>query len=279
MNSRLKESVRNALDLVHLELGARLREEKVTALMILLAAGLTLVLSFFIEGRFMSYKEAADVSDALMEMTLSFLALIMFFLVPPLSAEAIAGERRSGSLDMVRVSLITPTGYVVKKTLSILMVCVFLIILCLPAMSVGFFLVGFQGLELWRVPIILLFFAGNFSAIGLGVSSLSKSPVYAIIMSYILILIIWGVTPLLFHLLLIGSGKSDVATFLIESAYFPLKIIFTWPRHYFSDWHLWAAQLAYLSMTSAVFFFIAIMGLRRADRVGHGLVSFCCTTA
>jgi ABC-type transport system involved in multi-copper enzyme maturation permease subunit len=119
------------------------------------------------------------------------------FVVPAFTATSISDERERQSYDLLQVSLVSSRQIVFGKLLPALGQALLMILATLPLFSLSYILGGIEPIEILITIWIILVSSILFACIGLFVSSLLKSNIKAVIMSYLLSLCVLIGLPVL----------------------------------------------------------------------------------
>jgi ABC-2 type transport system permease protein len=123
-------------------------------------------------------------------------AILLMMVIPVLTARTLAAERRDQTLQFLMTAPITPFQIVMGKYLAclFLVLVMTLVVLIYPLLLA---LLAQEGAVEWRLVFtgwLGLWLAGAaFTAVGLFVSSLTKSPLLACLISWALLLWLWVV--------------------------------------------------------------------------------------
>jgi ABC-type transport system involved in multi-copper enzyme maturation permease subunit len=110
--------------------------------------------------------------------------LMVSFIAPALTSGAISSEREHQTLDLLRVSLLSPAALVMGKLGSSVVYLLLLIVTAIPIQSLAFFLGGVGMAEMLVSTLMLVITAVFFGALGLFFSSISKRTLIATVSSY-----------------------------------------------------------------------------------------------
>lgn len=126
----------------------------------------------------------ARLGQASFEVALILILCVVGLLVPAIAANSIVGERRSQTLMPIQLSLLRPFDIVFGKIASSVMLIVLLVLATMPVLMVSYMIGGirFSGVVGGLAVIVLTAFF--VSAVSVLMSTLMKSSVAAIILSY-----------------------------------------------------------------------------------------------
>lgn len=183
------------------------------------AYGLVLLYAVYLamEGRDVrsGISEMSKVSRALFQRVAFFQVLAIVLAVPPMLAGSIAGERRAGTLDLLRLTRLSDREIVLGKWMSRVAMVAMLVLSGAPVLAL-FTLFGGLGLqEILAMELVSLVMIAWTGAVSIWCSSRSRSPFAALASSYFAIFL-WNLLPFVgpLHPLLMGSTRvaaPDVA--------------------------------------------------------------------
>jgi ABC-2 type transport system permease protein len=127
---------------------------------------------------------AAGAGRAIFHWLLFFMLGLICFIVPGLTAAAIAGERERQTLIPLQVTLLRPRSIVFGKLLASLAYVVLLLIASLPLLSVSFLLGGVDVAEVSRGMAMLLVVAVAVACLSLACSSIFRRTQTATVAAY-----------------------------------------------------------------------------------------------
>jgi ABC-type transport system involved in multi-copper enzyme maturation permease subunit len=110
--------------------------------------------------------------------------LMVSFIGPALTAGAISSERERQTLDLLRVSLLSPSALVFGKLGASVIYLLLLILTAIPIQSLAFFLGGVGLAEMVISTLMLVVTTIFFCALGLFFSSFSKRTLTSTVLSY-----------------------------------------------------------------------------------------------
>jgi|YNPNPStandDraft_1061719.scaffolds.fasta_scaffold00392_7 ABC-type transport system involved in multi-copper enzyme maturation permease subunit len=140
--------------------------------------------------------------------------LMATFIAPAFTAGAISGERERQTYELLRTTLLPARKLVYGKLLSALTYMFLLIMVAVPLESLAFIWGGVMVEEMVVALVLLLVTAISFAAIGLFFSSIVRSTHSSTVLSYIAVLLLAVVLPILLSILLapgIDNGMSWTA--------------------------------------------------------------------
>ncbi len=118
---------------------------------------------------------------------LMLLAGFIAFVTPALSALSVVGERQRKSLDLIFSAPVSPHYFLVGKLISSVRWVAMLIVLALPISAVSIVMGGATWLDAIGAYVILLSAAMVYASMAIVVSSMAPSPVFAVVLSYIVV--------------------------------------------------------------------------------------------
>lgn len=124
-----------------------------------------------------------------------FVVLGIGLVVPAFVSGLIAGERDSGTLDVLFTTCLNDREILIGKLCSRLLVTFTLILSSLPVLALASFYGGFDVLDVGIATLIQVLAAVFTASIGLYYSTVSQKPYIAMIRTYFLIGVIWYVIP------------------------------------------------------------------------------------
>ena len=189
-----------------------------------------------------------------------------YIALPGLAANAILGERRQETLELLKLSLIPPYWIVIAKLMNCVGFCLLLITAVIPVLASSFYLVGVDSAQFLSVTLVVVVHALVCSAAGLAVSSVCKKAFSAITLSYLLVALLSGIPIVLFaEVFSAAMPFVDSVTFLI---FCPLLLITRVLDSMVTSSVFWMAIFFQLGVFAA-FFFVAMLMVRRPERVSH----------
>lgn len=132
--------------------------------------------------------------------------LTITFTAPALTAGALSVERERQTLDLLRVTLLSPQALLWGKFLSALTFLGLLIFSALPMQIVTFLLGGISAVEIGIAVLLLLVTIVVFCAMGILLSTFASRTVVATMLSYALALFVVVGLPLLLVAILFVAG-------------------------------------------------------------------------
>ena len=140
------------------------------------------------------------------------------FIAPALTAGAISAERERQTYDLLRTTLLSARSLVVGKLGSALSFLLLLLVVAFPLQGLAYLLGGVAFEEVVIAFLMLVVTAIAFSAIGLFVSSFTKSVLVSTVVSYLISnLIVFGIpifiyVSITFSVGMLFSGSLNLST-------------------------------------------------------------------
>lgn len=128
--------------------------------------------------------QSARLGRSLFETLLFFMLLLVCFIVPGLTADAITGERERQTLVPLQVSLLGPRSILLGKLLSSLAFVTLLVLATLPLLGVSFVLGGVSLGQMARGVAVVLATGLVVACLALACSSLTRRTQAAMVLAY-----------------------------------------------------------------------------------------------
>jgi ABC-type transport system involved in multi-copper enzyme maturation permease subunit len=128
--------------------------------------------------------QSARLGRSLFETLLFFMLLLVCFIVPGLTADAITGERERQTLVPLQVSLLGPVAILTGKLLSALAFVTLLVLATLPLLGVSFVLGGVSVGQMARGVAVVLATGLVVACLALACSSLARRTQAAMVLAY-----------------------------------------------------------------------------------------------
>jgi ABC-type transport system involved in multi-copper enzyme maturation permease subunit len=129
------------------------------------------------------------------------------FIAPALTSGAIAAERERQTYDLLRTTLLSARSLVVGKLGSALSFLLLLLVVAFPLQGLAYLLGGVAFEEVVIAFLMLVVTAIAFSAVGLFVSSFTKSVLVSTVVSYLISnLIVFGIPVFIYVSLTFAAG-------------------------------------------------------------------------
>jgi ABC-2 type transport system permease protein len=174
------------------ELKERLRTRRTTIVLVAYLAVLALILQVVYSG--MSGAEeafgdslatqSARLGRTLFDTLLFFMLVLVSFIVPGATADAVSGERERQTLVPLQVSLLAPRSILAGKLLSSLAFVFLLVLATLPLLGVSFVLGGVSVGDVGRGVVAVLGTGLVLACVALACSSLARRTQGAMILAY-----------------------------------------------------------------------------------------------
>jgi ABC-type transport system involved in multi-copper enzyme maturation permease subunit len=141
---------------------------------------------------------AASVGRSMFETLLTFMVVMVLFIVPGMTAGAVAGERERRTLAPLQVTLLSPRSILSGKLMASLVFGIYLVVAALPLVSVSYMVGGVTIAEVARGIAMVLAIAVTIACISLACSTFLKMVQPAILASYALVLALLAGTFLVY---------------------------------------------------------------------------------
>jgi ABC-2 type transport system permease protein len=135
-----------------------------------------------------SAEAVAGIGKTIFQTLLFFVLLLVCFIVPGVSAGAVAGERERQTLVPLQVTLLRPRSILVGKMLASLAFVSLLVVATLPLAGVSFLLGGVEPVEAVKATAMVLVVAAALGCLSLLCSTLMRGTQGATVVSYGLVL-------------------------------------------------------------------------------------------
>ena len=178
--------------LIRREFISQIRGVRSYALMVLFVAVCVVAVSLGWPAEERLYASSANLSRELV-MAMAFLLLgACLLFVPALGATSIVVEREEATLDMLRMTLIRPSGMLLGKLVNTAGFFMLLFVAVIPVLATSFFLLGLDWLQISQALAILITTAFSCAMVGILSSAFFQRTFTAIIMSYLGVLALLG---------------------------------------------------------------------------------------
>lgn len=151
-----------------------------------------------------AFGDMAGVSRVVYSLIVLFLVFAMMLVLPALSAGAINGERSTGTLAILQVSLLTPMEIALGKLAAGWITGLAFIAASLPALLPTALIGQISPLYVLRVLVMIAAIALCITAVGIGLSALASRQLGSVVLAYLVVLgttfvlpIIWGASSVL----------------------------------------------------------------------------------
>ncbi len=132
------------------------------------------------------------IGRGIFEWMVFFMILLVMFIVPGLTASAVAGERERQTLVPLQVTLLKPRSIILGKISSALAFIFLLIIAAMPLLSVAFLIGGITIGDVFKAVGVVLATAVIMACLSMACSSLTKRVQTATVLSYAVALLLIG---------------------------------------------------------------------------------------
>lgn len=151
-----------------------------------------------------AFGDLTGVSRVVYSLIVLFLVFAMMLVLPALSAGAINGERSTGTLAILQVSLLTPMEIALGKLAAGWITGLAFIAAALPALLPTALIGQISPLYVLRVLVMIAALALCITAVGIGLSSLASRQLGSVVLAYLVVLgatfvlpIIWGTSSVM----------------------------------------------------------------------------------
>jgi ABC-type transport system involved in multi-copper enzyme maturation permease subunit len=175
---------------------------------------------------------AASVGRSMFETLLTFMVVLVLFIVPGMTAGAIAGERERRTLAPLQVTLMSPRSILSGKLMASLAFGVYLVLAALPLVSVSYIVGGVTIMEVVRGIAMVLIIAVTIACIALACSTFISTVQPAILASYTLVLallagtfLVYGAETLLRDTTATGPSDGNKAVLVLNPLFATADIV------------------------------------------------------
>jgi ABC-2 type transport system permease protein len=137
-----------------------------------------------------SAEQVAGLGRSVFQTLLFFVLLLVCFIVPGVSAGAIAGERERQTLVPLQVTMLGPMSIVVGKLLASLAFITLLVVATLPLVGIAFILGGVEPLEVVKGTAMVLVVAAVLASLSVLCSTVTRRTQGATVLAYGLVLVL-----------------------------------------------------------------------------------------
>ena len=154
---------------------------------------------------------AASVGRSMFETLLTFMVVLVLFIVPGMTAGSVAGERERRTLAPLQVTLMSPRSILAGKLMASLAFGVYLVLAALPLVSVAYIVGGVTIMEVVRGIAMVLVIAVTIACIALWCSTFMSMVQPAILAAYTVVLALLAGTFLVYgaETLLLNTNASN----------------------------------------------------------------------
>lgn len=134
---------------------------------------------------------------------------IVALIVPIVTASSISGERERQTLDIMLTTCMSPFSIVLGKVVSAVLRILFYVVASTPIMALAFVVGGLSWINLFYFILAIILFSVFSASIGILCSAFCRKSITAVIMSFAIYVVIYGLSylPMIFQLIL-GNGKA-----------------------------------------------------------------------
>ncbi len=232
--------------LVKRELISTLRRTRSFVFLLVFTAGMIVFVLSLWPREDMPLSWVANNSAFLLGSVLWTAQLACYVLIPALAASSIVEEKETRSLDMLRMTLISPTGIVLAKLINAAGFMLLLVVAALPVLGAVLFLVGVDWVEIMHSFLNLIARACECAAVGIMCSTYYRTTYRAVVNAYGCLFIFWifeSMTSSWMLYVLAPAGRGRVPYDVVEY----LRMAVPWA-------------------VTALCLLVAVLKLRRASR-------------
>ncbi len=156
-----------------------------------ITAALFLFLTGFAFTAAMTQASPSQLPEASIRGIIYFMAVVLLFITPFLTMKSFAEEKKTGTIELLKTSLLSDGQIVIAKYLGVLIPLGIILLLTIE-FPILICVVGHPD----KIPMVLayvgLFLMGaTFAAIGIFMSSLTKSQMLAAVLTFVTIITLW----------------------------------------------------------------------------------------
>lgn len=171
------------------ELRSRMRGRRafvvLTVYLTLMGLFITILYGLYSRAALQTYRpDPAQAGKAVYGAVLGVQVMLVVLLGPAFTAAAISGEKERQTYDLLRTTLLPARALVTGKLISALSYVFLLILAALPLQSIAFLLGGVSVVELVVSVLLVLVSAVAFALLGLFFSSLMRSTLGAVVVTF-----------------------------------------------------------------------------------------------
>lgn len=146
------------------------------------------------QGRFNAVDPGPTLGRFLLENVFALVLLLVLFVGPGYAAAQISQERERRTLGLLQITLVSPWRIVTGKLGAASAWLLLLVALAAPMAAAAFFLGGVTVGDLFRGVAYLAVITVSVAAIGIGISSVVRRTVAAVVLTYAMVLLLIGGT-------------------------------------------------------------------------------------
>lgn len=199
MNGALKLRPRGVWLVTSLELRQRIRSKRwyiALGVWTLVLAGLGILVLAPVALFSSGFREVSPAAAMMFSLLMLLVLFAMLLVLPALSAGSINGDRTAGTLATLQATLLSPLEIATGKLLAGWFTGLVFLALALPSLLPTAILAGIGPLYLLRELLLLAFLALCITAIGLGLSSITNRQLGSVVLTYVLVLSVTVVLPI-----------------------------------------------------------------------------------
>ncbi len=258
--------------LLRRELVTQLRRTRSLVLLLAVAVMMIWMIAIMWPSRDVVWARMPAVSQAIVT-GFSFMLLVGAALfIPGIAATTVVAEKERRSWDLLALTLLRPSGVIAGKLLSAIGMYLIYVIAVFPILSVVFFLVGIDWVQLSRALALVLVTSVTCGAVGMACSAHSKKTVTAMAGSYFGMCLVMGLAsfflgvPLGIWVFFFGGRVSTIAEpFLIGMS--PIVVLMGTTMGVSNAANLFLYNIAYQTAITVVALLVTIRALRRPAKV------------
>lgn len=146
------------------------------------------------QGRFNAVDPGPTLGRFLLENVFALVLLLVLFVGPGYAAAQISQERERRTLGLLQITLVSPWRIVTGKLGAASAWLLLLVVMAAPMAAAAFFLGGVTVGDLLRGVAYLAVITVSVAAIGIGISSVVRRTVAAVVLTYAMVLLLVGGT-------------------------------------------------------------------------------------
>lgn len=142
---------------------------------------------------------------------------IVALILPIMTASSISGERERQTFDIMLTTCMSPFSIVLGKVVSAVLRILFYVVASTPIMALAFVVGGLSWMNLLYFLLAMILFSVFSGSIGILCSAFSRKSITAVIMSFAIYVIIYGLcyVPIIFNLLLTDGESAGESLLLL----------------------------------------------------------------
>lgn len=143
---------------------------------------------------------------------------IVALIVPIITASSVSGEKERQTFDIMLTTCMSPFSIVLGKVASAVLRILFFVVAGMPIMSLAFVVGGLDWTNLFYFILAIILLSVFSGSIGIFCSSVCRRSITAVVLSFAIYFVIYGMTffPILLgYLWSNGNGTGDTPLFLL----------------------------------------------------------------